>query len=134
MIKAVETQLLFIGSAEEAMMSYVDALGGEVRLLERYPEEHPLQAGQIFRAVFTIGSQRFACIDSADAHDFSFTPSMSIVLEMSSEAELREKYELLAAGGKILMPLDNYGFSDLFVWFNDRFGVSWQLNYINDVA
>ncbi len=43
-------------------------------------------------------------------HDFSFTPSMSIVLEMSSEAELREKYELPAAGGKTLMPLDNYGF------------------------
>ena len=26
------------------------------------------------------------------------------------------------------MPLDNYGFSPRFGWFNDRFGVSWQLN------
>ena len=29
---------------------------------------------------------------------------------------------------KVLMPLDNYGFSKRFGWLQDRFGVSWQLN------
>jgi predicted 3-demethylubiquinone-9 3-methyltransferase (glyoxalase superfamily) len=27
-----------------------------------------------------------------------------------------------------MMPLGNCGFSRLFTWLNDRFGVSWQLN------
>jgi len=27
-------------------------------------------------------------------------------------------------GGTPLMPLDNYGFSRLFAWHNDRYGVS----------
>ena len=27
-----------------------------------------------------------------------------------------------------MMPADNYGFSRLFTWVSDRFGVSWQLN------
>jgi len=31
-------------------------------------------------------------------------------------------------GGKVLMPIDDYGFSKKFGWVNDRFGVSWQLN------
>lgn len=34
----------------------------------------------------------------------------------------------MAAGGKVLMLLNNYGFSARFGWLNDRFGVSWQLN------
>ena len=35
-------------------------------------------------------------------------------------------------GGQILMPLDNYGFSQRFGWLNDRFGVSWQLNLADE--
>ena len=27
-----------------------------------------------------------------------------------------------------MMPVDTYGFSTLFTWIADRFGVSWQLN------
>ena len=34
----------------------------------------------------------------------------------------------LADGGQVLMPVDNYGFSQRFGWCNDRYGVSWQLN------
>jgi uncharacterized glyoxalase superfamily protein PhnB len=34
----------------------------------------------------------------------------------------------LADGGQVVMPLDDYGFSRLFAWVADKFGVSWQLN------
>ena len=37
-------------------------------------------------------------------------------------------FNQLSAGGAVLMPLDNYGFSTKFAWVNDRLGVSWQLN------
>ena len=35
----------------------------------------------------------------------------------------------LVESGLALMPLDNYGFSKKFGWVNDRFGVSWQINF-----
>lgn len=69
------------------------------------------------------------CIDSSVKHNFTFTPSMSIFVDCEDEAELNEAFrQPLSAGGAVLMPLDNYGFSTQFGWVTDRFGVSWQLN------
>ncbi|MEP0928505.1 VOC family protein [Leptolyngbya sp. SLC-A1] len=41
---------------------------------------------------------------------------------------MQRAFEQLSFGGEVLMPLDDYGFSQRFSWVNDRFGVSWQLN------
>jgi predicted 3-demethylubiquinone-9 3-methyltransferase (glyoxalase superfamily) len=49
-------------------------------------------------------------------------------VECESEHELRRLSAGLSEQGEALMPLDNYGFSRLFTWMKDRFGVSWQLN------
>jgi predicted 3-demethylubiquinone-9 3-methyltransferase (glyoxalase superfamily) len=47
---------------------------------------------------------------------------------VKSDAEIERLSAALVAGGKVLMPLDNYGFSRRFTWVCDKFGVSWQLN------
>jgi predicted 3-demethylubiquinone-9 3-methyltransferase (glyoxalase superfamily) len=67
-------------------------------------------------------------MDSPVKHAFTFTPSMSLFVACNSESELRRLADALLEDGEVLMPLDNYGISKLFVWLNDRFGVSWQLN------
>jgi predicted 3-demethylubiquinone-9 3-methyltransferase (glyoxalase superfamily) len=67
-------------------------------------------------------------IDSAAAHNFTFTPAFSIFVICESESELEKLYEALNTGGEALMPLDNYGFSRKFGWVKDRYGVSWQMN------
>ena len=69
-----------------------------------------------------------ACIDSPIKHGFTFTPSMSLFVECEDEAEMDAAFARLSQGGAVLMPPGNYGFSTKFVWLNDRFGVSWQLN------
>jgi len=30
----------------------------------------------------------------------------------------------------VLVPPDDYGFSERFAWVNERFGVSWQFNLV----
>ena len=122
--------LMFTGNAEEAMNRYVSLFkDSEIEQIERYgPGEQGVE-GTVMRASFVVSGQRFKCIDSAEAHEFSFTPSMSIFVECESETELRRAFEQLSLGGSVLMPLDNYGFSTLFAWLNDCFGVSWQLNW-----
>ncbi len=49
-------------------------------------------------------------------------------MQCEVEAELYRAFVALSAGGGVLMPPGNYGFSRKFAWLNDRFGVSWQLN------
>ena len=70
------------------------------------------------------------CIDSPAKHAFTFTPSHSFFVECESDAEIERLAAALGAEGKVLMPLDNYGFSRRFSWVSDRFGVSWQLNLV----
>jgi predicted 3-demethylubiquinone-9 3-methyltransferase (glyoxalase superfamily) len=120
---------MFEGVAEEAMNFYVSLFpGSEILRVERYGPGEPGAEGTVKIATFTLAGQEFLCIDSFVKHDFTFTPSMSLFVECESDAEIEAVFSKLSAGGVVLMPLDNYGFSTKFGWVKDRFGPSWQLN------
>lgn len=77
---------------------------------------------------FSLAGQNVMCIDSPAKHAFTFTPAFSFFVDCASEDEVRRYAAALGEGGQTFMPLGNYGFSQLFTWVGDRFGVSWQLN------
>ena len=77
----------------------------------------------------TIAGQTIMFFDSPVQHAFDLTPAISFFVECDSAAELRRLAAALGEGGKDFMPVDNYGFSELFAWVGDRFGVTWQLNF-----
>ena len=121
--------LLFDGKAEEAMSFYVSLFpDGKINEIDRYGAKGPGKEGTIAKASFTIAGQTILCTDSLVSQPFTFTPAISMFVNCDSESQLRELCKALAAGGAELMPLDNYGFSRLFCWLNDSYGVSWQLN------
>ena len=129
MARSVSTHLMFEGKAEEAMNLYVSLFqDSEVTSIERYGPQGPGADGSVKLAAFTLQGRPFLCIDSPVHHAFTFTPSMSIFVECESEAELERVFQRLAEDGKVMMPLNNYGFSTRFGWLADRYGVSWQLN------
>ncbi|MFM0729690.1 VOC family protein [Paraburkholderia sediminicola] len=97
---------------------------------ERYAQGEPGPVGTIKVAVFTICGREFMCSDSPVKHPFSFTPASSTFVEFDTKTELERVFGILSEGGQVLMPLDNYGFSQQFGWVSDRFGVSWQLNLV----
>ncbi len=129
MARSVSTLLMFSGSAEEAMNLYVALFkGSKIVWIERYgPGEEGVE-GSVKRAEFDLNGHKLICFDSAIRHDFTFTPAISLFVDVEDEAELDEAFKTLSEGGEVLMPLDDYGFSKRFGWINDRFGVSWQLN------
>lgn len=129
MARTITPQLMFEGNAEHAMTFYVSLFpSSAITHIDRYGPGEPGAQGTVKRASFTLAGRTFTCIDSPAVHAFTFTPSISLFVECESETELDEAFRQLSAGGTVLMPLDNYGFSTKFGWVNDRFGVSWQLN------
>ncbi len=121
--------LMFEGRAEEAMNFYVSVFpDARVVTIKRYGKNSPGKEGTIEQAVFELAGQRIMCIDSPVKHRFTFTPSISFFVDCASETQINQAFAKLSAGGEVLMPLDNHGFSQKFAWVQDRFGVSWQIN------
>nr|WP_285855781.1 VOC family protein [Paenibacillus camelliae] len=121
--------LMFEGTAEEAMNFYTSVIeDSAITSITRYGPNENGTEGSVMQATFTLKGQSFMCIDSHVKHQFTFTPSFSIFVVCDTEEELEQLYTQLSSGGKLLMPMDNYGFSKKFAWVNDKFGVSWQLN------
>ena len=136
-MKSILTSLLFVGDqagkAEEAITLYTSVFSGsEITSIERYGanDEDGETEGLVKAAKFTLNGVEHVAMDSSLGHEFTFTPAMSLLVECESKAEFEQTYQALSDGGVDLMPPDDYGFSQRFVWLNDRYGVSWQLNLV----
>lgn len=117
------------GDAQAALDLYLTIFpDSRMVRVDRYGEGGPGPAGTIKVAVFTLCGREFMCSDSPVKHNFSFTPASSTFVDFDSVSDLERTFRILSEGGKVLMPLNNYGFSERFGWLVDRFGVSWQLN------
>jgi len=116
-------------NAEQAMNLYVSLFdNSEIIDIKRWGEVGPGKEGTIMQATFTLNGKLFMCSDSPAIHEWDFTPAVSNFVECKNEEELNRLFTKLSENGKVMMPLNNYGFSQKFGFIEDQFGVSWQLN------
>lgn len=119
-------------NGEEAMNFYISLFdNSEIMNITYYGANEAGKEGTVMHAVFSLNGQEYMCIDSNVKHEFTFTPSMSLYVTCDTKDEINKLFEKLSEGGKILMPLGEYPFSERFGWVNDKFGVSWQLTFGN---
>lgn len=129
MAVSIHPFLMFIGQADAAIELYLTLFeNAELLELQRWEEGQGGEAGKVQLAKLKLSNMTLCVTDSPDVHDFTFTPSSSLFVTCQDEAEIDRLAETLSEGGKFLMPLGDYGFSQKFAWVNDKFGVSWQLN------
>ena len=128
-INSIRPFLMFQGDGEAALDFYTSVFpDARIDGLERWGAGEQGPEGAFRRALLTVAGQSILCFDSRVKHGFTFTPSFSFFVETDSEEEVRHYAGTLGEGGGALMPVGSYGFSRLFAWVNDRFGVSWQIN------
>lgn len=130
----ITPNLWFNGNAKEAVDFYT-SIFSEAKIIttSRYPKstEEGLadfqlnMAGEVLTIEFEIMDFRFVAINAGP--EFTPNPSISFFITLDSKEEIDELWEKFAVGGKELMPLGEYPFSNYYGWVQDKYNVSWQL-------
>lgn len=132
---SIQPYLFFEGRCEEALEFYRGALGAEVTMLMRNkeaPEQPPpgmLPPGsenKVMHATFRVGDATVMASDGGCSGKPAFN-GFSLSLTVRDEAEAKRRFDALAAGGQVRMPLGKTFFSPSFGMVVDRFGVGWMV-------
>lgn len=126
----ITPHLWFDKEAREAAEFYVATFGNESRITS-VTTLHDTPSGDADVVSFELMGESFMAISAGPY--FKFNPSVSFFVnvdpsrETDAPARIDALWETLSEGGKVLMPLDKYPFSERYGWVEDRYGLSWQL-------
>lgn len=129
-MQKIVPHLWYDKAAVEAAEFYVSVFGGDSKVLS-VSQLHDTPSGDVDVVSFKLLGYEFAAISAGPV--FTFNPSISFMINFdpSQDPEARtridEVWEKLSEGGKALMPIDAYPFSERYGWIQDKYGLSWQL-------
>jgi predicted 3-demethylubiquinone-9 3-methyltransferase (glyoxalase superfamily) len=119
--------LWFDNQAEEAAKLYASAFGDSaIGRVARYGDSGPGPKGEVMTIGFRLQGLELAALNGGPVFKFSPATSLFVSCETADEADVL--WRKLSDGGKVLMELQKYPFSEKFGWVADKYGLSWQLN------
>jgi predicted 3-demethylubiquinone-9 3-methyltransferase (glyoxalase superfamily) len=119
--------LWFDTQAEEAARLYTSLFkNAKIGAIRRYGDAGPGPKGAVMTLTFELEGTSFMALNGGPL--YTFTPSLSLFASFTTAQEIDAAWKKLTEGGKVLMELQKYPFSEKFGWVSDRFGLSWQLN------
>ncbi len=130
----INSYLTFNGNCREAMTFYKECLGGELVLqtigespmADKMP---PQMKKSILHSTLTKGSLVLMASDMVSEQGLVKGNSVSLMLNCSSEAEIKSCYKNLSRGGEATHPLENTFWGAWFGDLVDKFGNHWLLHY-----
>jgi PhnB protein len=128
----IEPYLFFDGRAEEALEFYRQKLGAKVDAIIRYRENPepkynpPDSDDKVMHALFRIGDSQIMASDGKCVGRPSFQ-GFALTINAASPAEAEKRFNALAEGGQVQMPLGETFFAKSFGMVADRFGMSWMI-------
>lgn len=132
----VNPYLAFDGNCEEAFNFYKSVFGGEflggISRFSDMPAEHysPGQGNQVMHVMLPIGDgTSLMGSDTPGPEVARKDHNISIAVAPDSEESARKIFNGLAAGGTVIMPIDQAPWGALFGMLIDKFGFKWMVNY-----
>jgi len=132
-IKKLNPYIHFDGCAADAIKHYERALGAQVEVIMRYGDAPQIQCAasdkeRVMHACLRIGDERLMISDQSSDMTAARDSNVSVMLDEDNVECLQLKFEALAAGGKVTVPLHESFWGSKFGMLTDRFGVQWMLN------
>ncbi|HLP51466.1 MAG TPA: VOC family protein [Chitinophagales bacterium] len=130
----IQSYLTFSGNCREAMAFYQQCLGGELNLqtigesplAEKMPQQ---MKDSILHATLTKDHLVIMGSDMVGDDGLIKGNAVSLMLNCSSEDEVRNCYARLAEGGKATHPIEVSFWGALFGDLTDKYGNHWLLHY-----
>ena len=124
--------LSFKDNARQAMEFYKSVFGGKLTVStfqEYHASQDPSEDNKIMHAELEAeNGVKFFASDTPNRMDYRPGDNISMSLTGDNEAELKDYYQKLSAGGTVTMPLDKAPWGDTFGMCTDKFGVNWMVN------
>ena len=128
----VEPYLFFEGRTEEALEFYQQKLGAKIEAVIRYRENPepkynpPNSEDKVMHALFSIGDTKVMASDGNCTGKPSFQ-GFALTINAKDAAEAKQRFDALAEGGQVQMPLAETFFAKSFGMVADRFGMGWMV-------
>ncbi len=133
-INALNPYLNFNGNAGEAIALYQRALGatldGPIMRWGDVPDMNcaPADKDRVMHAMLRIGGGIVMISDTMRDQPATTGTNVHVVMHFADPADMAKKFDALAAGGKVAMPLADTFWGAKFGILVDAFGVSWMFN------
>ncbi len=126
----VQPYLMFNGRCAEAVDFYRRTLGAEVEVLMRAKDSPQACPGiapeRVMHTCLRIGGTKIMASDGTSEAAPRFE-GFSLAFTAADDADAKRRFEALADGGQVQMPLARTFFASSFGLVADRFGVSWMI-------
>jgi predicted 3-demethylubiquinone-9 3-methyltransferase (glyoxalase superfamily) len=132
-MQKITPYLWFDSEAEEAAGFYASLfeharIGSTTRYGKAGFEIHGQPEGKAMTVEFELEGLSFVGLNGGPI--FKFTPAVSFLVACKTKKEVDVLWDKLAAGGRALMELGTYPFSERYGWTQDRYGLSWQVMFM----
>jgi predicted 3-demethylubiquinone-9 3-methyltransferase (glyoxalase superfamily) len=118
--------LSFQEEAEEAVNYYISLFEKSKIISSIYPSATSSKDALVIK--FQLADLMFSAENSGRKD--SLNGSISLMVSCYSVKEVNRLYEALVQGGKVHIPLDYYDFCNRYAWVADKYGLNWQLMYV----
>lgn len=125
--------LWFDNQAEDAAKFYTSIFkNSKIASVSRYGKEgfeaHHQPEGTAMVTMFELNGKKLMGLNGGPV--FKINPSISFFVTCESINETNELWNKLIDGGKALMAIDKYPWSERYGWVQDKFGLTWQLSVV----